>query len=312
MDSLDIKTHRKKIVFTSSIFPSKHSMTNALLLAESIRDFAGKLSESQIWFYKISNGGELPVNVEDRLQALGVELIQFMVDREAGKFFFVPEVVAATEAEERALGKIDLLVWLGSNTIVLREPSALLLPRGKSFGYRPVHHALVGSRIDAPLDSFWSFVYNRCGVTGDHVFSMKTHVEDAMIRPYLNAGLVVTRPEEQLIRKWRDSFLSLYREPELERLYKIDGRYRIFIHQAVLSAIVMVSFPRGELLELPPTYNYPLHLYNDDVSEHRPHTIEELVILRHEGFYDDPDWAEKMPAKEPLKRWLSEKLLIST
>ena len=308
---MDSKTFRKKIVFTSSIFSSKHSITNALLLAESIRDFAGKLSESQIWFYTMSNGGELPANVEDRLQAIGVELIPVKVDREVGKFFFVPEVVAATEAEERALNKADVLVWLGSNTIVLREPSDLLLPRGKNLGYRPVHHTLVGSRIDAPLDPFWSLVYDHCGVTGDHVFPMKTHIEGTTVRPYLNAGLVVTRPEKRLIRNWRDSFLSLYREPELERLYKIDGRYRIFIHQAVLSAVAMVSFPRGELLELPPTYNYPIHLYNDDVTGQRPHTIEELVTLRHEGFYDDPDWAEKMPAKEPLKKWLSEKLLIS-
>ena len=306
------KTRRKKIVFVSSISPGKHSTTNALLLAESIRGFAGELSESMIWFYTMGNGGELPANVEDRLQALCVERIPFRVDQEAGKFFFVPEVVAAAEAEERALGKADILVWFGSNTIVLREPSDLLLPSGKSLGYRPVHHTLIGSRIDAPLNPFWSLVYDHCGVTKEHVFPMKTHIDGTTIRPYLNAGLVVTRPEKQLIRKWRDSFLNLYREPELERLYKIDGRYRIFIHQAVLSAVAMVSFPRGELLELPPTYNYPLHLYNDDVTGHRPLTIEELVTLRHEGIYNDPDWAEKMPAKEPLKRWLTEKLLIST
>jgi hypothetical protein len=33
------------------------------------------------------------------------------------------------------------------------------------------------------------------------------------------------------------------------------------------------------------------------------------VTLRHEGFYDDPAWEGRMPAREPLKRWIAERLL---
>ena len=38
--------------------------------------------------------------------------------------------------------------------------------------------------------------------------------------------------------------------------------------------------------------------------------MEENVTLRHEGFYDDPEWREKMSAGEPLKQWIAEKLLL--
>jgi hypothetical protein len=167
----------------------------------------------------------------------------------------------------------------------------------------------VGSRFGEPLDAFWSLIYDHCGVSEDRVFPMKTHVDGNTIRPYLNAGLVATRPEKRLIKKWRDAFLAIYREPELERLYKADDRYRIFIHQAVLSAVTLASFTRGELLELPPMYNYPIHLYDEDATGRRPSGLEELVTFRHEGFYDEPDWEEKMPAREPLKRWIRERLL---
>ena len=301
---------QKRIVFTSAISSGKSSENSAILLAESVRAYAGTLSKSPIWYYVPFNGDELSFEAEERLLALDVDLITFKVDQEASKFFFVPEVVAAAEAEEMAQGKTDVLAWLGSNTVVLQEPRDFLLPGGKNVGYRPVHHTLVGSRFGEPLDPFWRIVYERCGVKEDRVFPMQTHVDGETIRPYLNAGLLVTRPEKRLIQRWRDSFLSIYRETELERIYKTDSRYRIFIHQAVLSGITMASFSCSELLELPPTYNYPIHLYDEDTTGHRPRGLEELVTFRHEEFYKDPDWEEKMPAGEPLKRWIAEKLLI--
>jgi hypothetical protein len=296
----------RKLVFTSAISPGE-SGTSALLLAESIREFAGRYSDAPIWFYVTPNTDALSCMVEDRLLALDVELVPFRVEREAAKFFFVPEVVAAAEAEKRAEGAADTQVWLGANTILLKEPGDLALPGGKNVGYRPVHITNVGSRIDAPLDDFWTLIYGHCGVPKERVFPVKTHVDGNTLRPYFNAGHIVVRPEKRLIRKWRDTFLALYRLPEFERFYS-DARYRIFMHQAVLSAVILATFPREELLELPATYNYPIHLYEDDATGRKPSSIEEMITVRHEGFYEDPEWENKMPAKEPLKRWMAEML----
>ncbi|MDP2899446.1 MAG: hypothetical protein Q8O47_00555 [Candidatus Bathyarchaeota archaeon] len=138
---------------------------------------------------------------------------------------------------------------------------------------------------------------------------MKTHVDGETLRPYINAGLLATRPERRLIRKWRDLLLRLYREPGFEEQYRRDERYKVFLHQALLSGLVISSLGREELLELPPTYNYPMHLYHEDATGRRPCSLEELVTLRHEGFYDDPAWEGRMPAREPLKRWIAERLL---
>ncbi len=80
------------------------------------------------------------------------------------------------------------------------------------------------------------------------------------------------------------------------------------MHQAVLSGIILSTLGTEEIQELPPTYNYPLHLHAQDVSEHRPSDLEELVTFRHEGFYEDPEWIRKMPAKESLKHWIAERL----
>ena len=51
-----------------------------------------------------------------------------------------------------------------------------------------------------------------------------------------------------------------------------------------------------------------LRLDGEDVTDHRPSGMEELVAVRHEGFYEDPGWFGEMPAGEPLKRWITERL----
>jgi hypothetical protein len=306
--SPEVDEKQVRLLFTSTASPSKSSETNVLLLAESIRAFAGSLSKSPIWYLVPDYGGELSDIAKDRLKALNVTLIPIKTNLEVLHFPFAAELLAAASVESMAQGKTELLVWLGANTVVLQEPKDFLLRDGKKLGYRPVHVALVGSRYHEPLDAFWTLIYHHCNVPESNVFLMNTHVEGTPIRPYFNAGLLVTRPEGHLLQTWSDKFFGIYQEPSFREFYNLDERYVVFMHQAVLAGVILSAFARSELQELPPTYNYPLHLYGEDVTEHRPSSLEELVTFRHEGFYEDPRWRRKMPAKEPLKRWLAERL----
>jgi len=198
--------------------------------------------------------------------------------------------------------------WLDSNTLVLNEPQEFLLPPTKSLGFRPVHHTLIGSRYAERLDPFWTQVYDFCQVPQDRVFPMVTHVDATQIRPYFNAGILITRPTNRLFQIWHDTFFELYQKPQCQEFYQRDKRYEIFIHQAALSGVILSMFPTEELLELPSTYNYPLHLFDEDTSSTRPSSLEELITIRHEGFYQDPNWLNKIPAQKTLKNWIIERL----
>jgi hypothetical protein len=298
----------EQLIFTSVIYPHKRSETNTLLLVESIRSFAGSLSKKPIWVFTPQSSKTLSKASKDRLQNLDVNLIPFIIDKSKLPFFFAETIQAIAFAESMAERDTKLLAWLDSNTLVLNEPKAFLLPETKSLGFRPVHHTLVGSRYEEPLDPFWTEIYQSCKVPQDRVFPMVTHVDATQIRPYFNAGILVTRPTNHLFRIWHDTFFELYQKPPCRDLYQQDERYEIFIHQAALSGVILSMFPTEELFELPSTYNYPLHLFNEDVSGARPSTIEELVTIRHEGFYQDADWFKKMPAKESLKKWILDRL----
>jgi hypothetical protein len=292
-------------MFISTVTPGEPSIS-ALLLAESIRAFAGKLADAPIRFY-VTPEGKIPDAAEKRLRALGVELRQVKVDPKAASIFFMPQLHAAAEAEKEA--KEETLIWLGANTLVLHEPKAFVLPPGKSLGYRPVHITNIGSKWGTPLDAFWSLIYRHCGVDKRKVSSVKTHVDGNTLRFYINAAHIVVRPERRFMGAWLDKFESLYMHPDFTPFYA-DERYRIFMHQAIFSALTTTIMPREELLELPSTYNYPSHLYDEDKSGAKPTSIDDLVTVRHEGFFEEPDWEEKMPAGAELKAWLREKMRL--
>jgi len=297
-----------KLIFASIVFPDKTSETDALLLVESIRSFAGSLSQAPIWCFTPENGERLSLTAEEKLLSGKVSLIPFEIDHETQQFPFAGKVLAAALAESMSSGQADFLTWLDTNTVVLQEPKDFLLRDDKNLGFRPVHHTLIGSRYEEPLDPFWALIYDYCGVPREHIFPMMTHVDETRIRPYFNAGLLVTRPEKHLFQAWCNTFLRAYREPSFQEFYEQDKRYAVFIHQAVLSGVILSKLATDKLQELPMKYNYPLHLHAEDVTDHRPASLEDLVTFRHEGFYKDPEWIEKMPAKKPLKQWIAERL----
>ncbi len=309
MSTRERSNGQAKLVFASIVFPDSSAETNALLLAESIRAFAGSLSHAPVWFYVPQNGKQLSKIATNKLSALDVTLIPFDVDEEVLRFPFTGHSMAAAQAESIASGQARFIAWLNPNTIVLQEPRDFLLQDNKAFGFKPVHHTLLGSHYDEPLDSFWTLVYSYCKVPEDRIVPMMTHVEGEKIRPYFNSGLLVTRPERNLLGAWRDAFLKAYQERAFREFYQQDERYAIFIHQAILSGVILSMLTTEEMQELPQTYNYPLHLHAEDNTGARPSSLEELVTVRHEGFYRDPNWSKRILAGELIKQWIAKRLL---
>jgi len=296
------------VTFASMIYPGKSSETQALLLADSIRTFAGTFSHAPIWYFTPERKQKLSGTVKDRLHTLEVSVTPFRISSEVLRFPFAGYVFAAALAESMACGRADFLAWLAADTIILREPKDFVLQDDKNLGVRPVHHTLVGSRYDEPLDPFWALIYRYCKVPEDRVYPVTTVIDGTRVRPYFNAGLLVTRPRKHLLKAWRDTFLKAYREPSFQEFYRKDERYAIFVHQAVLAGVVLTTFAADQIHELPPEYNYPLHLYTQDRTERCPLRLEELTTFRYEQFFKDSEWMKKIPAKEPLRRWLAERI----
>lgn len=300
-----------RLIF-STLLEDKGDENRTLLLAESIRAFAGDLSSASIWIFLSKSVEQLSNQSRAQFDALEVDLHPFQVDSQVASFPFAKKVVASAAAETLAAGKTALLVWMDPGSMVINEPQGLLLEAEEKLGCRPVDHLLIGPAFDKPLDPFWQSIFADCGVRQEALFPMTTSTDQVEMYPYINAGMLVVRPENKLLRSWRDTFLGMYLEPRYQDFYRSNRLYRIFIHQAVLAGCILSTFKQADIVELPYLVNYPLHMHTQYPIDRRPRFINELVSFRYEDFFTDPNWQEVIQVKEPQKSWLKEKQHLFT
>ncbi len=130
------------MIFAFMIYPGKLAWQSCLL-AESIRTFAGKMADDPIWVLVPHSVEVLSTEIQANLAAQQVRLMPFPLDSTVSDFPFAAKVFAAAAAEAAAVRESDdLLVWMDTDSLVIREPVELDLTTGKQLGYRPVDHTL--------------------------------------------------------------------------------------------------------------------------------------------------------------------------
>jgi hypothetical protein len=278
------------------------------MLFDSLRTFGGELADSPRIMLISEKEEPLSDITRERLSELDVHLIPFVIDDEAVRFPLASLAYAAARAEQQVGGKTEILVWMNEDTLIVNPPVDFLIREGINLAYRAVHHTRIGSVYNKPPDDFWSLIYHHCGVNEDRIFPMETCIRDNTIRAYFNAGLLVVRPEHHLLETWLDYFKRSYQHPDFQPFFKNDVLYMVFMHQAVLSGVVLSMFAREELLELPESINFPLNLQLECPPENRPRLLNDLITCRYESIEDLRNSSKVIPVEEPLDSWLNERL----
>lgn len=279
------------------------------VMIESIRTYAGRFKDSPVWVYLTepllgSKSGHL-----EKIESLGGEFKTGQAPEEATWFYLSRKVFASAKAEEAIEGKAEFLAWLDVDTIFLQEPGEFLLPKEKSLGFRPVMHRNISPLFEEPLDEFWQRAYKNMSVSESLVFPMVTVADGERIRPYVNAGCLIVRPERGLLRKWAETFPLLYKDPVLKEMCRQDERKRVFLHQVALSGAVMRHLKREEMLEFSSRINYPIFFREMFGAKKEFHDIKDAVTIRYESFFDNPppDWDRLLSGPADRIAWLKEK-----
>ncbi len=295
------------LTFAFLISPGK-SERQALMLARSIRSFAGEFASSPIWGLVPEATAKLDAVIASELAALDVQQLHYPIGEDQRQFPFAAKVYASAAAEFQLAGRTQILVWMDTDSMVINEPFALTLEEGKVLGFRPVDHRLIGSLYEEPIDAFWKLVFECCQVEEARYFPITTSVDQQKIRPYFNAGMLVVRPEGGLLRSWRDNFDQTYQLEALRPFFNANRLYRIFFHQAILAGTILSTLKGQELQELPHLVNYPLHMHAGYPASLRPANINDLITCRYDTALDNADWQNILPILEPLKSWLADQL----
>ena len=298
---------RSAIIFVTSV-SSPGQLERAFWLAESIRAFAGRYRDAPIWIF-----GPEEVTTEDtaaqrKSASLSVELKSVEIPEEAGWYYLSGMVFAAAEAERQASGKAVVLVFMGSDTIVLDEPSEFILPEGVGLGYCPVMHKNISPLYDEPLDAYWGRAYSIMNIDESAVFKMITPADGDTIRPYFNAGCLSVRPESGLFRKWAATYIELCSDTLLKSEVEKNTLRRVFTFQVALTGTFLNSLGRDDMTEFSKRYNYPIFFKEMYGAGYDFHDITDVATIRYEEFFDKPlpGWDKILSGPPDRIAWIKE------
>jgi len=242
----------------------------ALLLFESIRQYAGRFRDCPIYALSPRSGHSISESTRDQLDKLRVAYIEKILNTECREYGSANRVAAAAYIEK--MYPHEILVILDSDTLFLREPDKILLPADVEVAVRPVD--VKGMCTDGPADPFdryWRDLCRCCGVDYEEIPWTASFVDHRRIKASYNGGLVIVRGKLGILQRWAEFFFASVREGL--QPYTQDRRFRSGVswidstasrlwgsNQAALSLAIWSSTRRVQ--ELPPTYNYPLTLHD--------------------------------------------------
>jgi len=293
--------HAVPVVFATVVL-TPYQERAAALLVESIRTFGGEFNQAPI-YVAVDNPDTLPCTGS---RERGARVIRLELDEAARAYPFAAKVYAAAQVERMVATAARTLVWLDAETLVLAPPTDLDLDGPQVVAARPVFLLnTVGLPVDQPVDHFWSAIYEAAGADPAAVPAVVSLVEDVAIRLYINCGIIAFRPGRGICREWAKTFGALASDEAFQRSACADARHRIFLHQAVLSAVVAARTRPAERRWLPPGYVYPLHLHNRLPIEKRAHRLNDLTCMIVESLWEEAAGVSRvMPVEEPLRSWL--------
>jgi len=289
-----------------------YQVNAAAALVDCIRTWGGEYRDSPIYVV-VTDPDHLKIGFEGK----NVTLVPLKLDELTASFPYAAKARAAAKVEEIVAGKVRSLAWLDPETLLFGPPKEMDLGVGISAVFAPVQFINTGQPPDEPVDAYWGPIYGRVGLDAGKIFTVETRVDRRTIRAYLNCGMFAVRPEKGLLREWARIQDELLRDPAFQRAAITAPVRRTFLHQAVISAIVVRRLERKEILFFSPAYNYPLYCHGLDFSpqtggayrvpaDMRAARLEGLVSVFYESlFRDHSDWPGLVPpADEPLKSWL--------
>lgn len=286
------------ILFVTTISsPSERGRVQ--MLVDSIRTFGGPFRESEMWIFDVSPQRDLCGRMGvDRVEAFPLEL-----PSGTASYPFAGKVTACARAEEMIAAANLTLVWISSDCLVLNPPDEQALTSPYQTAFRPVHIQNIGSSWGEPINEYWRMIYQSVGLE-KAPFSVTSFVDQVKLRPYFNSHTFSIQPSLGLMNRW----LELFRQFVADETYQ-EGpcqpfQEKVFLHQALLSALVISELEEGEIRILSPPYSYPYNLQGDIPQDSQVGDIGKLVSLTWEGRTLDPRQVEDMEIGEPYRTWL--------
>lgn len=276
----------------------------ARLAFESLRTYGGAWSDCPAWAFVRASTDCDPTTVEQVCDGLhDVEVLPLGGCTAAPPYPFRDKVRACAQAEAMAGPETRSLVWLSPTCLIVRPPALFDLVPPLRAAFRTVHHLNIGSPTREPIDAFWEGVCGAVGL-GSAPYAIESFADRCEIRPYFNTHCFSLSPAQRLCEAWAVHFEELVADRAFQEGPCQAPLHRIFLHQAVLSALVAKELPREQLRLLPPEYSYPLHMHDQVPPQRRARVLNDLVCAA----YEDAVPMDGIAIEGSLRSWLASRV----
>jgi len=281
-----------------SMVRSPEEISKMGLLIKSIRTWGGMLANIPITLFNVN-----PVQVSCKeFEDDKTESIMLDVPDTLRRYYYGDKVYACARAEE-LFPDAGTLIWIDPGCLIVNPP--VLYETGNSFDctVRPVHIKNVGLFAEEPLDIFWKKIYGILSVDDTHR-TVETFVGKEGIRAYYNTHAFSVNPSAGILQNWLLHFEQLTNDTSYQKAACEDEWHKIFLHQAVLSALISTHCEEQRVRLLPPEYNYPYNPQEKVPPNRKASALNNLISIAYENRSLDPDKMTDIVVREPLKHWL--------
>jgi hypothetical protein len=293
-------TDTKQSAFVMTV-NSSHEIVQTRLLIQSLRAYGGVMCNNPVMIF-VPDERSISSDVFDDLE---VEIYPLVIPDVVENYWFARKVCTCAHAENSASPDIESLIWFSYDCFIIQPPVLLKLDAEIDAAFRPVHGTNIGLPVDKPLNDFWQTIYDRVNLPRSQ-FSVESYVDKQHIRAYFNSHCFSWNPATGLAQRWYAIFKDLVSDRSYQLQACYDIQHQVFLHQAVLSALVEKMISPERLRILPPVYSYPYNMHSSIPAERRIHALNDLVCIAYEDRSLHPSAVQDIEIREPLKGWLAE------
>ncbi len=259
----------------------------SILLADSIRRWAGGYADDPIHAFRLRTGPRLAPETYLTLEQLGVILHEEVLNRAHHDYVHANTIYAMAWAEDHL--DAEVIVWCDSDKIFLSEPSAFDLAEGKiAAGTGPYYRGRTrGPKSTGrghPFDLYWRRMYELAGVSQEPFTTAL--IDGRRLRAFWNGGLIVLRRRAGLAHEWLELLNSL-----LEIGHVPD--YGVLNIDQLSLAAVFARRPEA-VTSLDYRYNHNLALRARLPEPQRSYELADLVSIHYHTWFNRVGFLEDL------------------
>jgi glyoxylase-like metal-dependent hydrolase (beta-lactamase superfamily II) len=271
-------------------------------LARSVRERSGDYADSPI--YVVTTDPGLFPAVMGKHPAL--EILPLEIERGFLDYPLALKAFAAALVEKRVRSSVSTLAWLDPGVIVLGPLQDLDLGDKHDAAVRPVTLAnTIALPPQTAPNGYWEPIYKATGLAYAALPSYETIVDPMPIQPYFNCEVFSFNPKLGIAAEWARLLARFLQDGEYQKNACTTFLRKLFLHQAVLSAVITARSKPERVKALPLSSSYPFNQHDQLPAAKKAPSLNDLSLVIFDYAWDKiPNWMEQVRIEEPLKNWL--------